>query len=117
MSEPKSNTYNEGDGVVIHSLGESHGGKEYRGIIRGISVDYGVNPATIWIVELLDKLDPDYAYTHCSMPEACLRRVKDHFWGPNKRRFKFEGQHHLFDMVEHCYWVRESQKEIWQEKS
>ena len=109
-----SHTYNEGDSVIIHSLGESHSDKEYRAIIRGISVDYGVNPATIWICELLDNPDPDSPYTHCTMPEACLRRSeKPHYWEPARKRFEFEGHHHLFDMVEGCYWIRESQKEIW----
>lgn len=35
----------------------------------------------------------------------------------SKRRFEFEGPFHIYDFVEHCYWVRESQKEIWQEKA
>jgi hypothetical protein len=30
-----------------------------------------------------------------------------------KARFEFEGPHHIYDMVEGCYWIRESQKEIW----
>jgi hypothetical protein len=110
-----SYTFNEGDSVVIHSLGNLHLDKEYRAIIRGISVDYGVNPATIWIVELLDKPDPDYAFGHCTMPEACLRRSAEHFYGVLRARFEFEGHHHIYDFVEHCYWIRESQKEIWQE--
>jgi hypothetical protein len=42
--------YQQGDLVVIHSLDDS--GDTWEGTICGISVDWGDQPATIWIVEL-----------------------------------------------------------------
>jgi hypothetical protein len=64
--------YEEGEQVIIHSLGPSYPNKEYRAIIRGISVD---GPARIYIVEMVDKIDIlNYIYSHCTMPEACIRK-------------------------------------------
>lgn len=63
--------YAEGQQVTIHSLGPSYPDKEYRAVVRGLSVD-GV--AKIYILELVDKIDSkSYEYSHCTMPEACLR--------------------------------------------
>ena len=67
----KNHFFAEGDNVIVHSIGD---GKEYRAIVRGVSIDYGINPATIYILEAGDKIDPDYPYSHYTMPEACLRR-------------------------------------------
>lgn len=69
----KKHTFLEGDRVIIHSLGPSYGDDEYYGNIRGISVDYGDNPATIYIVEM-PSLDQDYKYSCCTIPQSCLRR-------------------------------------------
>ncbi len=64
--------YLEDDHVMIHSLGPSYKNKEFRGIVRGISVD---GPARIYIVEMIDKLEPlNYIYSCCTMPAACLKR-------------------------------------------
>jgi len=66
-----TNTYQEGTPVIIHSLGPSYGDKEFRGIIRGLAID---GPAKIYIVEMIDKLEPlNYVYSHCTIPEACLK--------------------------------------------
>jgi hypothetical protein len=70
----KNHFFAEGDNVIVHSLGNMHIGKEYQAVVRGVSVDYGINPATIYILEVVDKIDPDYPYSHYTMPEACLRR-------------------------------------------
>lgn len=73
----KDHKFNEGDFVIIHSLGQSSVNKEqeYPGIIRGISVDYGDNPATIYIVHVEPSFDQDYKYSHCTIPQSCLRRA------------------------------------------
>ncbi len=71
----KEHLFNEGDYVTVHSLGPSHGDQEYPGIIRGIAVDYGNNPATIYIVAIKPSIDQDYKYSHCTIPQACLRRT------------------------------------------
>ena len=63
-------TYKEGDRVTIHSLGDECPG-EYRGIIRGLSSNAAY--VNFYIVELIDSLDAKYAYSCCTMPEACLR--------------------------------------------
>lgn len=63
--------YIENDQVMVHSLGPSHGEKQYRGIIKGLAID---GPAKIWIVEMVDRIESDsYRYSHCTMPGACLR--------------------------------------------
>ncbi len=67
----KNHYFADGDNVIVHKIGD---GKEYRAIVRGVSIDYGINPATIYILETVDKIDSDYPYSHCTMPEACLRR-------------------------------------------
>jgi len=67
--------FDEGTEVTIHSLGPMHMGKTYRGIVWGISVDFGMNPATIYIVEMVDRLNNrPYPYSCVCMPAACLRK-------------------------------------------
>ena len=63
-------TFVEGEQVTIHSLGVNTPG-EFRGRIRGISIDWK-GPASIYIVELIDKIDPEYPFSSCTMPAACL---------------------------------------------
>ena len=65
-------TFFEGNKVTIHSLGENTPG-EFRGVIRGLAVDNGDNAASIYIVELVDKITVFYEFSHCAMPAACLR--------------------------------------------
>ena len=61
----------EGTHVTIVNLGPSYQDREFRGIIKGLAID---GPARIWIVEMVDELAPAvYSYSHCTMPEACLR--------------------------------------------
>ena len=60
--------YQENDQVTIVNLGD---GKEYRAIVRGLSVE---GFSSIYILEMVDKLDPKtYPYSHCTVPEAWLR--------------------------------------------
>jgi hypothetical protein len=64
----------ENDKVTLVNLGASYSDKEYRAIIKGLSVEEILPAARIWIVEMVDKLDPaTYGYSHCTMPEACIR--------------------------------------------
>jgi len=63
--------YKEGEHVTVFNLGPSYPNRIFRAVVRGISVD-GV--ARIYIVEMIDKIEPlNYVYTHCTMPEACLK--------------------------------------------
>jgi hypothetical protein len=75
--------FKEGDLVEIHSAGPSLPGT-YRAIIRGIGVNWGDSPATIWIVEPIERLPtsmeygfPEYAYSCCCFPQACLQGLKN----------------------------------------
>lgn len=62
--------YQEGDKVTIHSIGPNYVGQEFRAIVRGI----GIKESQIYIVEIVDKFDQSYQYSHCLMPGVCLRR-------------------------------------------
>jgi hypothetical protein len=72
----KDHKFAAGDRVVIHSLGQSSidQEQEYNATVCGISVDYGDNPATIYIVHTDAVLDQDYKYPCCTIPQSCLRR-------------------------------------------
>jgi hypothetical protein len=64
----------ENDRVTLINLGSSHSDREYRAIIKGLSVEDTVPAARVWIVEMVDKLEPQtYGYSHCTMPESCIR--------------------------------------------
>lgn len=66
-----SDKYQDGDKVTIFNLGPSYPDKSFRAIIRGLSID---GPARIYIVEMVDKIDVlNYIYSHCTMPEACIK--------------------------------------------
>jgi hypothetical protein len=69
--------YKEGDAVIVHSLGPSHGNKEYRAIVRGLAVD-GI--ARIYILEAIDSLDSSYKFSHYTMPSACMRIASRFAW-------------------------------------
>jgi hypothetical protein len=72
----KQHRFLEGDRVIIHSLGPLHGDQEYEAVVHGVSVDYGDNPATIYIVETNGSLDQDYKYSCCTFPQSCMRRAE-----------------------------------------
>ena len=63
----KTLAYSDGDHVTIHSLDDTS--KEYRGRIRGISINDLVQ---IWIVELIDHIE-GHKFSCCTIPSACLR--------------------------------------------
>lgn len=64
--------YLEGDEVTILNLGPSYSEKTFRGVVRGISIE---GLARIYIIQMVDQLEPVvYPYSHCTMPEACLKR-------------------------------------------
>jgi hypothetical protein len=71
--DPEQKPYKNNDAVIIHSIGD---GKHYRGVIKGISVDHNafnkIHPASIYIIEAFDKIDPTYSFDHIAMPAACL---------------------------------------------
>ena len=58
-----------------------YGDQSFGGKICGISIDWGNTPATIWIVECPELgrqergalLDGNAAFTHVTIPQACLR--------------------------------------------
>lgn len=56
--------------VILHSLGESTPG-EYRGVILGIA-SYHPN-MVVYIVELIDRIDPNYQYNCIVITEHCLK--------------------------------------------
>lgn len=66
--------FEQNEEVLVHSLGILRLDKTYRAKVCGISVDHGNNPATIYIIEIIDPIDSDYKFSHCSMPAACLKR-------------------------------------------
>jgi hypothetical protein len=63
--------FKEGDYVIIHSLGPSHGNKEYRGIIRGLSI----RDFPVWIIQQVDIVDTNYPFSAVTMPDACVRKA------------------------------------------
>jgi hypothetical protein len=66
--------FQQGDNVLIHSIGPD--GKTYRARICGLAHDWGDDPATSYIVEMIDSIRDDYKFTHCVMPAACLKYEK-----------------------------------------
>lgn len=65
--------YQEGDMVIMHSLGKELEGREFLGRIQGIAVDHD-GPSCIYIVQNeMDRL-PEQKYSCVTMPAACLRR-------------------------------------------
>ena len=73
LFDPNQAPYQNNDEVIIHSIGDD---KQYRGVIKGISVDYNqkmtVDPASIYIVELIDDIVPNHPFKFVTMPAACL---------------------------------------------
>ena len=63
--------FQQGDKVMVHSLGPATGDKEFRAIIRGIAIK---DVTSIYIIEIVDQISSKYPFTHCVMPEVCLRR-------------------------------------------
>jgi hypothetical protein len=67
--------------VMVHSLGENTPG-EFRAVVRGVSATYPLG--CVYILEMIDKFDSDYPYSHCGMVSACVREdltvVSDDFW-------------------------------------
>jgi hypothetical protein len=64
--------FHQDEQVTIHSLGSTMP-DEYRGIIKGISVN-DVGPAAIYIVQMCaSPLSLGYPFTHATFPAACLR--------------------------------------------
>lgn len=60
----------EGAQVFVHSLGAT-APYHYRGIIRGIASEYA--GGCIYIVEMIDKFDPNNNYSCCTIPSGCIR--------------------------------------------
>ena len=66
--------FQQGDKVLIHSIDSSE--KTYSAKICGIAMDWGDDPATSYILEILDPFRADYKFTHCIMPAACIKNEK-----------------------------------------
>jgi hypothetical protein len=66
------NYFADGTQVTIHSLGIDTPG-EFHAIVRGIAVKDNVEPAQIYILEMVDVIDADYEYRFATFPRACLR--------------------------------------------
>lgn len=60
----------EGTKVKIHNLGPNITG-EYRAYIRGIVSSFPMG--CVYIVELVDKYNPTYAYSHSAIPSNSVR--------------------------------------------
>ena len=71
-------TYKQHDRVIIHSLGPSYEGQEFKGRIVGLAVDYdGRAPASIWIIELDNPEEMNWSFSCVTMPGACLKADED----------------------------------------
>lgn len=89
--------YKEGDCVTVHSLGSSVPDKEYRAMVRGISME-GI--MTFYIVEMIDRfISSIYPYSCCTFPASCLRKG----WPvvePCSGCGAMQGENHTFDCPE-----------------
>jgi hypothetical protein len=63
--------FKQNDIVEINNIDNS--GKTYVGMVKGIAINFGDDPATIYIVEMADVIDPNYLYTHTVIPASCMR--------------------------------------------
>jgi hypothetical protein len=80
--------YKEEQEVVIHSLGPEHGDAEYAAVIRGIYAKMGdATGYTFYIVELVDTIDPNYAYSCAVFSDACIK-----LRAPSKKQVAFEAK-------------------------
>ena len=79
--------YNEGDEVIIHSIGD---GKEYEGTICGLAID---NVIRHFIIKLKDPecFNPTYKFSCAAIPTTCLKRKPKAKINPNDdyERYRF----------------------------
>ena len=62
--------FKQNDHVIIHSIDKI--GTTFDGKICGVAVNFGDDPATIYIVDTLGNLGGHTNYSHVTIPGACL---------------------------------------------
>lgn len=66
--------YKEGDTVYVTNLQGIHSNKKYKGVIRGVSNDYG--SVVFYIVHMIDFIDDNYEYSSRVIVSSCIEPAK-----------------------------------------